>query len=91
MPLKHSNIPFFDDLVASGMHRAFCVFASLVLTLPTGNAISESGFSLMNFTKSRYRGVLREGLVECTVRASSSGISLQKFARVVAPRLAAPT
>ena len=41
---------FYDALLDRGLLKTCTKFSSLVLNLHTGNAISEFGFSLMNYT-----------------------------------------
>ena len=79
---------FYDTLMHDSDMEEWCKFTALVLTLPTGNAISEGGFSMVSFAKNKYRNTLRATLLEAQMLASANGPSVSQFAKHVSKPLA---
>lgn len=72
---------FYDSLLSNGDLAHWCKFAALVLILPTGNAISESGFSIMAYTKNKYRNALGPYLLDAQLLAHANGPTVSDFAK----------
>jgi len=72
---------FYDSLLSNSDLTHWCKFAALVLILPTGNAISESGFSIMAYTKSKYRNALGPYLLDAQLLAHANGSSVLDFSK----------
>ena len=79
---------FYDTLLGSDDLLQWCKFSALVLHLPTGNAISESGFSMVTFCKNKFRNSLRTTLLDAQLLAHANGPSIPDFARLCAMELA---
>ena len=78
---------FYDTLLGSDDLLPWCKFAALVLHLPTGNAISESGFSMVTFCKNKYRNSLRSTLLDAQLLVKANGPSVKDFGKYCAMQL----
>ena len=74
---------FYGQLLAHKNLRNWALFALFMLTFPTGNAISERGFSAMNSTATKGRSSLSIEEIFNTMIISFNGPSYAEFKKIL--------